>query len=97
MIMIDSSWTVMGQCEDSCTDSYGQLGDSFSDIYSQHFEHSLDFDAGNIIPSVLDEDNWFTSPRYGLWVYRFLEFPIPSFCLRCHYLYSSLSFKICFL
>ena len=81
MIMIDSSWTVMGQCEDSCTDSYGQLGDSFSDIYSQHLEHSLEFDAGNRIPSVLDEENWFTRPRYVLWVYHFFRISHPLFRL----------------
>ena len=76
MIMIDSSWTVMGQCEDSYTDSYGQLGDSFSDIYSQHFEHSLEFDTGNIIPSVLDEENWFTRPRYKSILLRFSSYVV---------------------
>ena len=63
MIMIDSSRTVVGQCMDSCTDSDNQLVNSYSDIYSQQFENSLEFGTANKIPSVLDEEDWFTRPR----------------------------------
>ena len=61
--MIDSSRTVLGQSKDSCADSDRQLVDSYSDIYSQKFENSLEFGTSSGIPSVLDEDDWFTRPR----------------------------------
>ena len=59
--MIDSSMPVVGQCKDSCTDSDSQLVNSYSDIYSQQFENSLDIDTAS--GTVVDEENWFTRPR----------------------------------
>eukprot|EP00090_Calanus_glacialis_P024037 TRINITY_DN37324_c0_g1_i10.p1 TRINITY_DN37324_c0_g1~~TRINITY_DN37324_c0_g1_i10.p1 ORF type:complete len:209 (-),score=69.02 TRINITY_DN37324_c0_g1_i10:326-952(-) len=59
--MIESSMTVVGQCKDSCTDSDSQLVDSYSDIYSQQFENSLEIDTTS--GTVVDEENWFTRPR----------------------------------
>lgn len=59
--MIDSSRTVLGQCKDSCTDSDSQSVDSYSDIYSQQFENSLELDTAS--GTVVDEENWFTRPR----------------------------------
>eukprot|EP00090_Calanus_glacialis_P024039 TRINITY_DN37324_c0_g1_i13.p1 TRINITY_DN37324_c0_g1~~TRINITY_DN37324_c0_g1_i13.p1 ORF type:complete len:211 (-),score=67.67 TRINITY_DN37324_c0_g1_i13:288-920(-) len=61
--MIESSMTVVGQCKDSCTDSDSQLVDSYSDIYSQQFEASLEFGTTIGIATVPDEENWFTRPR----------------------------------
>eukprot|EP00090_Calanus_glacialis_P024044 TRINITY_DN37324_c0_g1_i6.p1 TRINITY_DN37324_c0_g1~~TRINITY_DN37324_c0_g1_i6.p1 ORF type:complete len:209 (-),score=71.85 TRINITY_DN37324_c0_g1_i6:326-952(-) len=59
--MIDSSRTAVVQCKDSCTDSDSQLVDSYSDIYSQQFENSLEIDTTS--GTVVDEENWFTRPR----------------------------------
>ena len=61
MIMIDSSRTVVGKCKDSCTDIDSQLVDSYSDIYSQQFENSLE--CGTASATIVDEENWFTRPR----------------------------------
>ena len=61
MIMTDSSRTVVGQSKDSCADSDSQLVDSYSDIYSQQFESSLELDTAS--GTVVDEENWFTRPR----------------------------------
>jgi hypothetical protein len=59
--MIDSSRTVVGQCKVSYTDSDLQLVDSYSDIYSQQFENSLEI--GTASGTAVDEENWFTRPR----------------------------------
>jgi hypothetical protein len=63
LIMIDSSRAAVVQFKDSCADSDCQLVDSYSDIYSQQFENCLELSIASGIPSVLDEEDWFTRPR----------------------------------